>query len=300
MTQKQIETRSLIVSTIGNGIFTAAGIWVFMATRIQALFLDCFFSFIALLSTIMAVVISKTSRKTTGAYPEGLYFLEPLYAILKSLLELSLLVYSVVATAIPAYRYFAYGIGAEMNTGPVLPYVIILVVLCFSLGIYNSLQNRKIHYTSTILSAESKANFVDGLQSAGVGVGVILLSLADEKGPLGFLHYTGDFFITLILALLSLKLPIKVLISAFRELSGGTTDDKAITQTVNAVLEAHLGNGIKRKRCDICKVGMHITIRIFLPAPLRDDTIEELKRAREKILGELRLQYDSLELQFVY
>ncbi|MDR0910859.1 MAG: cation transporter [Spirochaetaceae bacterium] len=300
MTQKEIESRSLVVSTVFNGIFTAAGIWVFAATRIQALFLDCFFSFIALLSTIMATLISKTSKKTTIAYPEGLYFLEPLYAILKSALVLSLLVFSVIATAIPAYQYFAYGIGNEMNIAPVLPYTIIMVFLCFSLGFYNMWQNKKINNISTMLAAESKSNIVDGLQSAGIGLAVILLSFVDKTSSLGFLHYTGDFFITFILVLISLKMPLKILVSAFKELTGGISDDEIIKQHINAIIDAHLNIIVPEKRCDIFKVGMHINIRVLLPNSIGHNIIDELKTSREKIIHDLQLYYDSIKLNFVF
>jgi predicted Co/Zn/Cd cation transporter (cation efflux family) len=300
VTQKEIERRSLVVSIIFNGILTGAGIWVFIATRIQALFLDCFFSFIALLSTVMAVIISRTSKKTTKSFPDGLFFLEPLYAILKSLLELSLLVFSAIATAIPAYNYFANGIGNEMNVGPVLPYTIIMLVLCFSLGFYNKIQNKRINNTSTILAAESKVNFVDGLQSAGIGVGVILLSFIDAAGPLGFLHYTADFFITIILVLVSLKLPIKVIISAFKELTGGITDDETLKQNINTIVETQLKDVIEQKRCDIFKVGMHIKIRILLPNNIKQDMVEKLARIRGKIISDLKRNYDSFELNYAF
>lgn len=63
MNQKQIERKSLIVSSIVNFIINGAGIWVFTTTHLQALFLDFFFSLIAFVSSIFAVVISNVSKK---------------------------------------------------------------------------------------------------------------------------------------------------------------------------------------------------------------------------------------------
>ena len=83
--QKKIEQKALIVCVFFNLIMTGAGLWVFLSTGIQALFLDFFFSFIAALSAVSAIIISKVSKKQTKHYPYGLYFLEPLYAIFKSL-----------------------------------------------------------------------------------------------------------------------------------------------------------------------------------------------------------------------
>jgi predicted Co/Zn/Cd cation transporter (cation efflux family) len=104
MPQKEIERKSLIVSSIVNSVIASAGIWAFFATHIQALFLDSFFSVIGLISSSLAVVISRASKKKTTFYPDGIYFLEPLYAILKSLLTLAMLIFSVAATSMAAYE----------------------------------------------------------------------------------------------------------------------------------------------------------------------------------------------------
>lgn len=300
MAQKEIERKSLIVSSIVNCFITGAGVWVFTVTHIKALFIDCFFSLIGFISSMLAVVISKASKKRTKLYPDGIYFLEPLYAILKSLLTLTLLIISVVATSITAYEYFAHGTGSPMNIGPVLPYTTSMVILCFGLGFFNKAQNKKINNVSTILTAESKSNFIDGLQSFGVGVAIVFLYLIDVNGPLGFLHYTGDFFITVVLVLISLKQPIKVLITSFMELTNGTTNNSEIRNNINNTVNAHLDNIVQRKQCDIFKVGMHIKVRISLLNEINQDTVQKLIEARQKIIDELRKTYDSLKIDFVF
>ena len=61
--QKQIEKKSLIVSSVVNAIMSLGGFIVFGLTGLQALFLDAFFSFIAFLSNIMAIIFAKYSKK---------------------------------------------------------------------------------------------------------------------------------------------------------------------------------------------------------------------------------------------
>ena len=298
MNQKRIEQNSLIVSSIVNFVIAGAGVWVFLATHIQALFLDCFFSVIGLVSSILAVIISKVSKKRTASYPDGIYFLEPLYAILKSLLTLILLVVSVVATSKAAYEYFAYGNGSPMNIGPVLPYTISMVVLCFGLSFYNAMQNKRTNNTSTILTAEAKSNFIDGLQSLGIGVAIVILNLIDINGSLGFLHYTGDFFVTVILAIMSLKQPIKVLIGSFTELSNGTTRDKEILRVVRRSVNTHLEN--LQNKCDVFKVGMHIKIRITVSDNMSEELLLKLEKARQQIIDDLCVAYESIELTYAF
>lgn len=295
MSQKQVERRSLTVSCLANLIFTGLGLWAFLSTRIQALFLDCFFSFLSFFSCIMALTISKVSQKRTKHYPDGLYFLEPLYAIMKSLSILFLLVISVFSTGRTAWTYFEKGTGSPLITGPVVPYAITMMVICFGLGFFNQAQNKKINRISTILTAESRSNFIDGLQSGGIGIAVLLLNTLDINGPYGFLHYTGDFFITTALSLFSLKEPVKVLLLSFRELSGGTINDKKIEKAIRQSVASHIGGLLPCKNCYIYKTGMHIRIYLYLAG---DCKYEELHTIREKILAEVHVICETAEIVF--
>ena len=107
------------------------GFIVFGLTGLQALFLDAFFSFIAFLSNIMAIIFAKYSKKKNSAYPTGMYFLEPLYGIIKALLIFTLLISSTLETSISAYNYWTFGAGEAINILPVLPYSVAMVALCF-------------------------------------------------------------------------------------------------------------------------------------------------------------------------
>ena len=298
--QKAIERKSLIMSSIINFIITGAGIWIFATTNIQALFVDCFFSLIIFISSILAVFISKVSIKKVKSYPDGLYFLEPLYAILKSLLILSLLGISTVIVSIASYKYFVYGIGEPMNFGAVLPYTISMTILCLGLSFFNKVQNEKIGNMSSILTVESKANFIDGIQSLGIGVAIICLYFIDINSSLGFLHFTGDFFITIILVLLSLKAPIKVIITSFRELSNGVICDSDMEANINEVVNVYLNDVSKWSRCDIFKVGMYIKVRIFLTDEVNRNLFLKLTQTRQKMDKKLNKSYENIEIVFVF
>ena len=73
LTQKQIENRALIVTTVVNAIITGAGIWMYFLTDLQMMFLDGFFSLIGLLSALAAVLISKVfgSGEISHLEPSG-------------------------------------------------------------------------------------------------------------------------------------------------------------------------------------------------------------------------------------
>ncbi|MBO5909915.1 MAG: cation transporter [Clostridia bacterium] len=294
--QKQIERKSFIISSIVNLIMAVAGVAVFIVTKLQALFLDGFFSFIAFLSTIMAIVFSKISKKKNKTYPTGMYFLEPLYGVVKSILIFVLLTSSMVETSITAYNYFHYGMGNVINIDPILPYTIIMVIMCFGLGTYNKIQNKKINNSSTMLTAESKSNYVDGIISGGVGILILMLNFININGKLGFLHYTGDFFITLILVLISVKEPIKLLIMSLREISGATVKDKDIKKIVRDIMRKEIKDENLDNKFEIYKVGMHIRVVILL-----EDDIDALVLARLKgdALKEIKESFDNVTIEYV-
>lgn len=135
----------------------------------------------------------KNSHRKTTTFPQGLYFLEPLYAIMKSLATLLLLLFAVLETSTTAFAYFVNGIGHTMTTGPVVPYTITMFLVCMGLYFYNRHMSARLNHMSIIIQAESKGNLVDGLISGAIGLAVILLHFIPISSPLGFYITQGTF-----------------------------------------------------------------------------------------------------------
>lgn len=296
MSQKKIELQSLIVSSVVNGIMAIAGIVVFCLTNLQALFLDGVFSLIAFISTLMAIVFSRTSKKKNNSYPTGMFFLEPLYGIIKSILMFALLAISLFESGSTAFAYFNTGVGSTIYFDPILPYTIIMVIMCFGLSYFNKKQNDRINKASIMLTAESKSNMVDGIISGGVGLLILLLSFINIDGKLGFLHYTGDFFITLILVAVSIKEPIKLFGSSLREISGATVKDKEIKSIVRKIVAKEIREEDLDNKFEVYKIGMHIKVVILL-----NDNIEKttLQRLKSDTIKEIKESFDSVSVEFV-
>lgn len=296
MDQKKIEKQSLIVSAIVNFIMAIAGIIVFAITQMQAMFLDGFFSLIAALSTILAIVFSRISKKKNASYPTGMFFLEPFYGIIKSLLMFVLLAISLIESGMSAYTYLTTGFGASINFHVILPYSIVMVVMCFSLSYFNKQQNRKINNVSIMLTAESKSNMVDGVISGGIGLLVFILLFIDVNGVLGFFHYTGDFIITLLLVLIFIKEPIKLFAMSIREISGATVKDKEIKKLVRKIVLEQLQIEDLENKFEVYKVGMHIKVVILL-----DEGFDAIvfSRLKTETLKEIKEHFDSVTIEYV-
>ena len=289
MNQKQIENRALGVTIFVNAIIAVSGIVVYFLTDLQTLFLDGFFSLIALVSTIMAMLISKLSKKETKYYPNGLYFLEPLYAVFKSALMVVLMIVALVTASGVAYNYFVYGEGQVMNTAPLPAYAVLMAVLCLGLGLFNRSQYLKTNKTSTILRAEYQTNIIDGLQSIVIGVAIVLLKFVPIKSAIGFLHYTGDFFIALLVIIASIKEPVLLFFDAFRELTGGVTKDKKIVSIVRDV------TGLEENQFDIYKVGMQIKVCIQY-----DKCSEDILENKVYMQEQLQKTYENAVIECIW
>ena len=308
MNQKKHEHRALIVGIIFNIVMGVAGICVYHVTKIEALFLDAYFTLVAVLSGIVAVIISKRSSIKSKSFPYGHYFLEPLYAVLKSMLTLVLLGYTTISVTKKAMDYFLYGIGEVMNYGPVIPYEIIMVVMCFSLSCFYWRQNKRTNDTSTMLAAEARSTIIDGIMSGGIGVGVILMVLLNGSGadgvgsesPFSFLLYTGDFFITITLVAFSVKEPVKLLKEAFIELTNGIVTNETLKAPIVRIVSKHLPENTELKDCHIHKVGMHFRISVYLHSRSNNIDKAELHEKVVSIEDELSHEYENTSVSFAF
>ena len=162
---KRVERSALIVGIGANAVMGLAGVAVFLATGIEAIFLDAAITLIALVSGVVAIWISKRSVRTTERFPNGLFALEPVYAIGKAILTIALLAFSLISVSQSALDYVRYGIGEKMTLGPVVYYEIAMVAIGLGLFAYYRRENARIGGSSTLLVAESKATLVDAVIS---------------------------------------------------------------------------------------------------------------------------------------
>ncbi len=231
----RIESKAMVLGAVLNFMMAFAGIYMYYVTGMVALFLDGSFSFVSALSCLMAVCISRYSNTKTKSFPNGLFFLEPLYGVLKSLIVLVVTVSAFVSAVSKLISYFVYHQGVIMNMGYMLWYMVLMVVLCLGLyGIFE-LYNKKISYTSIMLSVEAKAALVDTCLSLGIGIVVLVIMVVPVDGMFGFLHYVGDSLLTIVLVLMTFRQPYEALKSSFVELVYGR-EKSLIDQTVQEIV----------------------------------------------------------------
>lgn len=301
MNQKNIEQRSLMIGCLWLFLMGISALTAYFATHLESLFVDAYFTLITLTTALLSIVISKISTKVSTRFPNGLFVLEPLYAFFQSLLTIILLMVSLITVGGKAYQYFVYGHGHLLNIAPVIPYEIMMVILSLTLSYFYKHQNKKIHNTSTLLSAETKSAMIDGIMSAGIGAAAFFILFISKNSPLSFLLYTGDSFITVIIVLFIIRVPLRIMKNALIEISGGLTQDQGIKSFIEGSIRSHLSNDFAINDCKVYKVGMSFKACIAISSKKTHmiDT-EKLAIYKNNILNDLSQKLAFINIVFVY
>ena len=300
MQHKQIERKALGVGIIINILMVVAGAIVFFMTGLKAMFLDTTFTVISVVSGLVATYLSSRTVRTTERFPNGMFALEPIYAICKAIFTLSLLVFSFLDVAQVAWDYFVLGVGERASFGPVVIYQILTVATCFGLLMYYRRQNARIGDSSMMLRAEAQSTLVDGMISFGIGVAAVVLVLLPAGGPLDFLHYTGDFFITTAIVILAVREPVEVLRDAFVELVGGVHDDDETNTFVEQAAQRHLPANTEYEKTMIFKTGMNYTVDVYLAGTGESIDVADLVECKRSLERELKHRLHIVDVDLVF
>ena len=300
MQHKQIERKALGVGIVINILMVIAGAIVFFMTGLKAMFLDTTFTVISVVSGLVATYLSSRTVRTTERFPNGMFALEPIYAICKAIFTLSLLVFSFLDVAQVAWDYFVLGVGERASFGPVVIYQILTVATCFGLLMYYRRQNARIGDSSMMLRAEAQSTLVDGMISFGIGLAAVVLVLLPAGGPLDFLHYTGDFFITTVIVILAVKEPVEVLRDAFVELVGGVHDDDETNTFVEQAAQRHLPANTEYEKTMIFKTGMNYTVDVYLAGTGESIDVADLVECKRSLERELKHRLHIVDVDLVF
>jgi len=132
----KIEQQALKVGIVVNIVMVLAGFFVFFLTGLKSMFLDASFTVISVISGGVAAYLSKKTVRVSDRFPNGMFALEPIYAICKSIFTICLLLFSFLDVAQIAIAYFVHGEGERLEFGPVIIYQILAVAVCIALVAY--------------------------------------------------------------------------------------------------------------------------------------------------------------------
>ena len=236
----RIERVAIIIAAVVGMIMAAAGWTAYYLSGAEVLLLDGNFSFIGVLATLLALVISLIKAKPSKTYPFGQFVYEPTYSLFIGLLTVGVIIAAVAGNATKIIDYLQGERFPTIDTSVILVYTIVMVVLCFGLAGLFRYSNHKLRGSSTILGAYTVQSTIDGLLSAGAGAALIAFGFVPATGAFGFLTQIGDAIIVVSLCLLVLFQPIKLIKDSFIEVSGGALNDTAVTDRIRSIVATHI------------------------------------------------------------
>ncbi len=277
-----------------------AGWYMFLKTDIDALFLDANFSLISALGCIAAILISKYSDKKTKRFPNGMHFLEPLYATLKGFLSLSLIVIAGISAIYKLYDFLFLDKGTILEMGDILYYSLLMIFLCFLLSFVFKFFNKKIDERSTMLGVESKASFVDGVISFGLGIAILLITFLPKEGNTLFVYYIGDAVITIFLIIFTISTPIDAFKESFTEVMYGTIRKGEVKNYIEKTIELENNNFkyLMINNVNIHKVGKKLDVVVNLSVNYNVE-VGEILNFRIKLLKTLQEKYKNVGLNII-
>ncbi|PKK40090.1 hypothetical protein ABB02_00596 [Clostridiaceae bacterium JG1575] len=288
-TTQRVEQQTLRISSLSNLFLALIGLFVYWQTGMKALLLDASYTFLAVLSNLIAISIAKNSMRKDLRYPAGRFFLEPLYGILRSLVLLALLLGSSWTALLQTIRTLKGEVPQRLLFGPILLYELAMVVACYLLYRFLKRANESIQQTSVLLHTEAQSNRIDGLISLGIFATVLTLSLVPQKGVLAPLGTMGDAAITLLLVVFLVKEPLRLLRECFYELSGSNHLKRETLEKTQRIVKAYLPGANTMTNLGVKKVGKKYFINVHLDERQNEvvhpKELKESARAIERTWG---------------
>lgn len=299
-TTKTVEKQTLIVGAILNLIMAVSGWLAFYLSSSQALLLDGNFSFIIFLSTLVAIKISVIKSRQTKLFPFGQYVYEALYALLKGLMIIGMLLAALTDNLSKIFHFINGGKTNVLNTEVILIYSIAMTLLCFGMAIYYKYKNKKMNNASTLLRTEHSAAIIDGFMSFATGAALVGISYLDPQGDFGFLNYIGDSILVILLCLFLGKGPLILVRDSFIELAGGTLQNQVEKKTIEAILIKHLPYKELLVDSYISKTGSSYLVVAYLSAQeLEKLGFEKIEHIKARINKNLKKQHQELIFEIV-
>ena len=274
----KLENKILKLSVIGALFFALFGIAWGWAIQSDMIIFDGLYSFISVILSMLSLYINKyMAKRDFEKFPFGKHILEPLVISIKSLVIAIMCLYSLVG----AVKTIVNG-GNNLEIGLALIYSIISVGGCAVICFYMKVKEKAL--SSELIKAESNQWFMDTALSAAVLV-AFLIAMVLEKTKLSFLNSYIDPFMTLVVSLLCIRIPIKGFINSFKEVICVKADDEINDDIYVLVKEIEEEYNFEESITRVSKIGRELRIEIdfVYNKDSKLKTLDQMDNVREEI-----------------
>ncbi|WP_195986390.1 cation transporter [Clostridium sp. D53t1_180928_C8] len=239
---------------------------------------DGLYSFISVILSMLSLYINKyMAKRDFEKFPFGKHILEPIVISIKSLMIAIMCLYSLIG----AVKTIASG-GNNLEFGMALIYSVVSVLGCGAITFYMKVKEKAL--SSELIKAEYSQWFMDTALSTAVLLAFIVAIIL-SKTKLNFLNPYIDPAMTVIVALLCIRIPIKSFINSFKEVICVKADDEINDDIYVLVKEIEEEYNFEDSITRVSKVGRELRIEIdfVYNKDSKLKTLDQMDNVREEI-----------------
>ena len=274
----KLENKILKLSVIGSLFFALFGIAWGWAIKSDMIIFDGLYSFMSVVLSMLSLYINNyMAKRDFEKFPFGKHILEPIVISIKSLIIAIMCSYSLIE----AIKTLMNG-GNSLEFGLALIYSIVSVLGCGIISFYMKEQEKKIN--SELIKAECTQWFMDTALSTAVLVGfIIAMVLAGTK--LKSLNPYIDPFMTIVVSLVCIRIPIKTFIESFKEVICVKANDEINDDIYVLVKGIEEEYNFEESITRVSKVGRELRIEIdfVYNKDSKLKTLDQMDNVREEI-----------------
>lgn len=274
----KLENKILKLSVVGALFFALFGIAWGWAIESDMIIFDGLYSFISVILSMLSLYINKyMAKRDFEKFPFGKHILEPIVISIKSLMIAIMCLYSLIG----AVKTIASG-GNNLEFGMALIYSVVSVLGCGAITFYMKVKEKAL--SSELIKAEYSQWFMDTALSTAVLLAFIVAIIL-SKTKLNFLNPYIDPAMTVIVALLCIRIPIKSFINSFKEVICVKADDEINDDIYVLVKEIEEEYNFEDSITRVSKVGRELRIEIdfVYNKDSKLKTLDQMDNVREEI-----------------
>lgn len=290
---KDYEKTGIKISIYGSLLLSLSAIIMALIARSQAILLDGLYTFMTLMMSFMAlkvVDLVKTPEKPSA--PFGYMALEPFTNLIKSFAILSLLIVFLVTNVqklMTGGRYISLNVTTLYMCICVLIYIIIIALL--------RTYNKKVR--SSLLSLEMKNWVIDACMTVGILISLFAAMLSMRLGYTQILPYI-DPTIVIVLALLSLPVPLKVCITELKRVLLVSPENDLTQEVIRHLTEVIQHYGLINIHVWSLKSGRTLYFFIYSDLENEHTSIAQLDDIRSAIFHSLAKHYSHFWADIIF
>ncbi|MGI9371082.1 MAG: cation transporter [Hyphomicrobiales bacterium] len=278
----KIERRSLNLSMWLNAVMGISGIVAATASRSDALLVDGLYSAVNFGAAIVAIFVGRSiARAPDRSRPFGYDADEAIYVVFRSLTLLGIISFAALSALVKIITYAQGGDVPELVFGPIVIYMVSMVIICGFLTFWHRYNWKKAGKQSDILVTESRAALVDGVISAGAGGALVSVPLLSGTALEGLIPI-ADAIVVLTMVIVIFYQPTSTFLAGLSEIAGHSMSAPLYKSAYAIVKKIADENKLELIDIAATKLGRGHMIVAYVD-PGRDVSSEDIDAANEEL-----------------